>query len=90
MHLADYTYCIRILHGNGLPVNCLVAASPQPPGRAQALKAAKTNLIYLYSYLGRGESSQAIVIMAVDKTQEAINVLKKNGVRTFGREIYGL
>jgi hypothetical protein len=28
--------------------------------------------------------------MAVDKTQEAINVLKKNWVRTFGREIYAL
>jgi hypothetical protein len=26
----------------------------------------------------------------VDKTQEAINVLKKNWVRTFGREIYAL
>jgi hypothetical protein len=54
------------------------------------LKAAKINLIYLYPYLGRGESGQAIVIMAVDKTQEAINVLKKNWVRTFGREIYAL
>jgi len=36
------------------------------------------------------ETNQAIVIMAVDKTQEAINVLKKNWVRTFGREIYAL
>jgi len=26
----------------------------------------------------------------VDKTQEAINVLKKNWGRTFGREIYAL
>jgi hypothetical protein len=37
-----------------------------------------------------GESDQAIVIMAVDKTQEAINVLKKNWGRTFGPEIYAL
>jgi len=28
--------------------------------------------------------------LAVDKTQEAINVLKKNWVRTFGPEIYAL
>jgi len=26
----------------------------------------------------------------VDKTQEAVSVLKKNWVRTFGREIYAL
>ena len=36
-----------------------------------------------------GETGQPIII-AVDKTQEAINVLKKNWVRTFGREIYAL
>jgi hypothetical protein len=36
-----------------------------------------------------GESGLAIII-AVDKTQEAINVLKKNWVRTFGRDIYAL
>jgi hypothetical protein len=38
-----------------------------------------------------GESGLAIIIIVgVDKTQEAINVLKKNWVRTFGREIYAL
>jgi len=37
-----------------------------------------------------GESGQAIVIMAVDRTKEAISVLKKNWVRTFGPEIYAL
>jgi len=47
-------------------------------------------VIYLYPFLGRGESGQAIIILAVDKTQEAVNVLKKNWVRTFGREIYAL
>ncbi len=54
------------------------------------LKAAKINVLYLYPYLGRGESGQAIVIMAVDKTKEAVSVLKKNWVRTFGPEIYAL
>ena len=39
---------------------------------------------------GLGESGLAIIIVAVDKTHEAINVLKKNWVRTFGREIYAL
>jgi hypothetical protein len=37
-----------------------------------------------------GESDHAIIIIAVDKTLEAINVLKKNWVRTFGREICAL
>ena len=37
----------------------------------------------------RSESGQAI-ITAVDKTKEAVSVLKKNWVRTFGREIYAL
>jgi hypothetical protein len=39
---------------------------------------------------GCGETGHAIIILAVDKTQEAVNVLKKNWVRTFGREIYAL
>jgi hypothetical protein len=38
---------------------------------------------------GLGESGLAIII-AVDRTQEAINVLKKNWVRTFGLEVYAL
>jgi len=39
---------------------------------------------------GLGESGLAIIIGAVDKTQEAISVLKKNWVRTFGKEVCAL
>jgi hypothetical protein len=88
---------INVLRSNGYAVvetDVIAVEVPDHPGGLLAvlkpLKAAKINLIYLYPYLGRGESGQAIVIMAVDKTQEAINVLKKNWVRTFGREIYAL
>ena len=88
---------VNVLRSNGYAVvetDVIAVEVPDHPGGLLAvlkpLKAAKINVIYLYPYLGRGESGQAIVIMAVDKTQEAINVLKKNWVRTFGREIYAL
>jgi hypothetical protein len=47
-------------------------------------------VLYLYTYLGRGESGQPIVIVGVNKTNEAVEVLKKNWVHTFGNEIYTL
>ena len=88
---------VNVLRSNGYAVvetDVIAVEVPDHPGGLLAvlkpLKAAKINLIYLYPFLGRGESDQAIVILAVDKTQEAVIVLKKNWVRTFGREIYAL
>jgi hypothetical protein len=88
---------VNVLRSHGYAVvetEVIAVEVPDHPGGLLAvlkpLKAAKINVIYLYPYLGRGESGQAIIIIAVDKTQEAINVLKKNWVRTFGREIYAL
>jgi hypothetical protein len=88
---------VNVLRSNGYAVvetDVIAVEVPDHPGGLLAvlkpLKAAKINVIYLYPFLGRGESDQAIIILAVDKTQEAINVLKKNWVRTFGREIYAL
>jgi len=67
---------------------------PDHPGGLQAvlkpLKGADINVHYLYPYLGRGESGQPIIIVGVDKTEKAIEVLKKNWVHTFGKEIYAL
>jgi len=67
---------------------------PDHPGGLQAilkpLKAANINVLYLYPYLGRGESGQPIVIIGVNNTDEAIKALKRNWVRTFGEEIYAL
>ncbi|MFC2019203.1 ACT domain-containing protein [Chloroflexota bacterium] len=67
---------------------------PDHPGGLQAvlkpLKTANINVTYFYPYLGRGESGQPIVIVGVDKTDEAIKVLRKNWVHTFGKEIYAL
>ncbi len=67
---------------------------PDHPGGLRAvlkpLKEASINVTYFYPYLGRGESGQPIVIVGVDKTEEAIEVLKNNWVHTFGKEIYAL
>jgi hypothetical protein len=88
---------VNILKSHGYTVrqtDVIAVEVPDHPGGLQAvlkpLRAAKINVLYLYSYLGRGESDQAIVIVGVDKIKEAVDVLKKNWVHTFGREIYAL
>jgi hypothetical protein len=67
---------------------------PDHPGGLLAilkpLMAAKINVLYLYTFLGRGESGQPIVILGVDKTEEALKVLQQNWVHTYGQEIYSL
>ncbi|MBI2869715.1 MAG: amino acid-binding protein [Chloroflexi bacterium] len=72
----------------------LAVEVPDHPGGLQAvlkpLKAADINVLYLYTYLGRGQSGQPIVILGVDKTDQAIEVLARNWVQTFGKEIYTL
>jgi hypothetical protein len=88
---------VNVLRSVGFEVvekDVIAVEVPDHPGGLVAvlkpLKAAKINVLYLYPYLGRGESGQAIVILAVDKTKEAVSVLKKNWVRTFVPEIYAL
>ena len=82
-------------HGYSIKETDVIAVEvPDHPGGLQAvlkpLKGANINVIYFYPYLGRGESGQPIVIVGVDRTEEAIAVLKKNWVHTFGKEIYAL
>jgi hypothetical protein len=87
----------NVLRSHGYSVketDVLAVEVPDHPGGLQAilkpLKAAKINVHYLYPYLGRGESGQPIIIVGVDRTERAIEVLKKNWVHTFGKEIYTL
>jgi len=54
-----------------------------------ALKGAGVNILPLYSYLGRS-GPHAILILRVDKHDEAEEVLRKNYVHVFGEEVYGL
>ena len=67
---------------------------PDHPGGLQAvlkpMRRANVNVLNLYPYLGRGKSRQAILIMDVNKTEKAIEVLKKNWVHTFDEELYTL
>ena len=82
-------------HGYTVKETDVIAVEvPDHPGGLQAvlkpLKGASINVHYFYPYLGRGESGQPIVIVGVDKTEEAVKVLKKNWVHTFGKEIYTL
>ena len=93
----DPTKTTNVLKSHGYSVketDVIAVEVPDHPGGLQAilkpLKRANINVLYLYPYLGRGESGQAIIIMGVNKTKEAIEVLKKNWVHTFGKEIYAL
>ena len=86
-----------VLRSNGYAVketNVIAVEVPDHPGGLQAvlkpLKAASINVTYFYPYLGRGDSGQPIVIVGVDKTEEAMEVLKNNWVHIFGKEIYSL
>jgi len=87
---------INILNTNGYSVketDVLAVETPDHPGGLNAvlkpLKEANINVHYLYPFLGR-VSDQAIVILGVDKTDEAEKVLQQNWVHTVGNEIYNL
>jgi hypothetical protein len=87
---------INILNTNGYSVketDVIAVETPDHPGGLNAvlkpLKDAKINVHYLYPFLGR-VSEQAIVILGVDKTEEAEKVLQENWVHTVGTEIYNL
>ena len=82
-------------HGYATKETDVIAVEvPDHPGGLLAilkpLMAAGINVLYLYPFLGRGESGQPIVILGVDKTEEALKVLQQNWVHTFGQEIYSL
>jgi len=92
----DPQKAINILKTHGYSVketDVLAVETPDHPGGLNAvlrpLKNANVNVHYLYPYLGR-VSDQAIVILGVDKTEEAEKVLKQNWVHTLGEEIYNL
>ncbi|MCU0598362.1 MAG: ACT domain-containing protein [Desulfobacterales bacterium] len=90
----DPAKAVNILKANNYNVrvkDVMAVETPDHPGGLNAvlmpLKAANINVLYLYPYLGR-YNNQAIVILGVDKIEEAHNVLKDNWVHTFGEEVY--
>jgi hypothetical protein len=92
----DPVKAINILKGHNFSVyetDVLAVETPDHPGGlhavVQPLKDANINIHYLYPFLGRN-SDQAIVILGVDKIEDAERVLKRNWVHTIGKELYNL
>jgi hypothetical protein len=90
----DPVKAMNILTTQGYKVKereVLAVETPDHPGGLNAvlrpLREAGINVLYLYPHLGR-INGQAIVILGVDKTEEAQEVLKQNWVRTLGKEAY--
>jgi hypothetical protein len=92
----DPPKAVNILRANGYSTKetgVLAVETPDHPGGLVAvlkpLKDAKINVHYLYPHLGR-IGDQAIVILGVDKPEKAREVLKKNWVKTLGKEVYNI
>lgn len=88
---------INVLKSHGYSVietEVLAIEIPDHPGELQTilkpLFLAKINVLYLYSFLGKSENNQTIVILGVDKIEESLKILKENWILTFGPEIYSL
>ncbi len=92
----DPVKALNILNGRGFrtkETDVIAVETPDHPGGMNAvlrpLREAGINVHYLYPHLGRA-SGQAIVILGVDRTEEAQQVLQKNWVRTLGKEVYNI
>lgn len=92
----DPVRALNILKANGFSTketDVLAVETPDHPGGLNAvlkpLKAAHINVHYLYPHLGR-IGGQAVVILGVDKLEEAQEILKQNWVKTLGKEVYAI
>lgn len=90
----DPVRAANILKANGFSTketDVIAVETPDHPGGLNAvlkpLKAANINVHYLYPHLGR-VGGQAVVILGVDKLEEAQKVLQQNWVKTLGKEVY--
>jgi hypothetical protein len=91
----DPEKAINVLRSHGYSVKLtevLAVETPNHPGGLNAilrpLKEMRINVNYLYTCLGRGENT--VVIMGVDKIEEAIQVLRRNWVHMYDEELYTL
>jgi hypothetical protein len=78
-------------HGYAIKMSDVLAVeTPNHPGGLNAvlrpLKEVSINVKYLYTCLGTGEKT--VLIVGVDKMDEAIQVLKKNWVHMYDQELY--
>lgn len=84
---------VNVLRSHGYVVrmnDVLAVETPNHPGGLNAvlkpLKEVSINVNYLYTCLGTGEKT--VLIMGVDKMEEAIHVLQKNWVHMVNEELY--
>jgi len=80
-------------HGYSIKITEVLAVeAPNHPGGLNAvlkpLKEISINVNYLYTCLVRGEKT--VLIVGVDKMEEAIQVLRKNWVHMYDEELYKL
>ncbi len=80
-------------HGYSIKITEVLAVeAPNHPGGLNAvlkpLKEVSINVNYLYTCLGRGEKT--VLIVGVDRMEEAIQVLRKNWVHMYDEELYKL
>ncbi len=78
-------------HGYAIKMSEVLAVeTPNHPGGLNAvlrpLKEVSINVKYLYTCLGTGEKT--VLIVGVDKMEEAVQVLKKNWVPMYDEELY--
>ncbi len=78
-------------HGYSIQITDVLAVeTPNHPGGLNAilkpLKEVSINVKYLYTCLGAGEKT--VLIVGVDKMDEAIQVLRKNWVHMYDEELY--
>ncbi len=71
----------------------LAAEAPHHPGGLNAilkpLKAADVNVKYLYTCIGiHGSLDRTIILLGVDKLQEAHDALSKEWIKLLGEELY--
>jgi len=92
---SDPEKAANVLKSHGYPIKItevLAVEAPNHPGGLNAvlkpLKEVSINVNYLYTCLGRGENT--VLIVGVDKMEEAIQVLKKNWVHMYDEELYKL
>lgn len=77
-------------HGYSIKITDVLAVeAPNHPGGLNAvlkpLKEVGINVNYLYTCMGRGEKT--VLIVGVDKMEEAIQVLKRNWVHMYDEEL---
>jgi hypothetical protein len=84
----------KVLTSRGYKIQAekvIAVETPDHPGGLNSvlkpLRDAKINVIYLYPFIGRFHTN-AVLILGVDNTEKAIEVLKKNYIKIMEKELY--